>query len=349
MDERRRWRELFDQSDLAINGGKGYSEHTNDEGFLAWAESYILLGYMEMYRATRDRRYLRQLVEHFDRVLRNRDDVRGIADTHARRPLAGWGSTRYSRGEWHVWIVHTGMITLAPAEFVQTVQSDRFLQREFGAKAREYRERIEECIRDADLYWREGPAREEGYYYSPRLNDVLPLNQQNAMGCTLVEMWRATGNVRYLDRATRLAHFFRNRLRTTDPRLYDWAYWPRTDRDDRGSEDISHASLNVEFAVRCAVHGIVFDRRDAERFAGTWLLKVKRPDGSWAGDVGGRGDGAENMPHSVGMWLCLCRQVSSATARALYQDAQRAYAGRTRASAGEIVGLARLARFAGLA
>lgn len=348
MDRRQQLRQRFDQSDRAINNGKGYSEHTNENGELAWAEAYLLLGYMEMYRATGEREYLRKVVEHFDRILRNRDDVRGIADAYARKPLAGWGSTKYSGGKWHVWLVHTGMITLAPAEFVRLVRFDRWLQREFGVKAQEYCQRIEECIRDTDDYWRDGPADGEGYYYSPHLDHVLPLNQQNAMGSVLVEMWRATGVGRYRDRAMRLARFFRRRLRKGEPHWYDWSYWPKRTQDDRGSEDISHASLNVDFAVRCVAEGLVFDRRDAERFANTWLLKIRRADGTWAGEVSGRGNGNAYMPGAGGMWLSLCRVVSRDVGRALYRDISRAFGEKQLLTAPEMVGVARLRRYAAL-
>jgi hypothetical protein len=339
------WRERFDRNDSALREGKGYSESTNENGDLAWAEAYFLLAYVEMYRATRDRHYLRKLVEHFDRVLANRDDIRGIADTYAGKPLAGWGATKYSRGKWHVWIVHTGMITLGPAEFVRLVASDRWLQREFGAAAHTYLQRIEECIRDTEPYWRDGPGAGEGYYYSPFLNDALPLNQQNVMGSVLIEMARVTGNPRYRERVQRLARFFRNRLRTEDARLYDWAYWYRLNGEARGSEDISHAALNVDFAVRCVTEGIVFTRRDAERFANTWLLKVKRPDGTWAGEVGGNEDGSEYMPHAGGMWLALCRVLPKPLAQALYRDVAQAFLQKTVYTASEMFGVAHLCRY----
>jgi len=341
----RRLRELFDESDWAIHQGRGYSESLNENGELAWGESYLLLAYMEMYRATGDRLYLRKLVEHFDRVLKNRDDVRGVADAFAGKTLAGWGSTRYSQGKWHVWIVHTGMITMAPAEFVRLVNRDPFLHPEFGVAAQEYRERIEECIRDAQPFWRTGPASGEGYYYSPVFNGVLPLNQQNAMGSVLIEMWRATGNMRYREQAERLARFFRNRLRTEDPRVYDWAYRYKLNGEARGSEDISHASLNVDFAARCVAEGIVFHRADAERFANTWLLKVRRGDGTHAGEVSGREDGSEYMPGAGGMWLGLCRVLPKPLAQAMYRDVLQAYLKKRRYSASELPGIARLLRY----
>src|SRR5579872_4399732 len=107
----RDYRAEFDRSDQAINAGRGYSESRNNNGELGWQESYLLMAYMDMYRATKATTYLHRLISQFDRVLKNRDDVLGLADAYAGKPLAGWGSDAYSGGKWHVWMVHTGMIT----------------------------------------------------------------------------------------------------------------------------------------------------------------------------------------------------------------------------------------------
>src|SRR5215472_761244 len=66
------YRARFDQSDHALNAGRGYSESLNAKGELAWSESYMLMAYVDMYRATQDPAYLRRLTEHFDRLLQNR-------------------------------------------------------------------------------------------------------------------------------------------------------------------------------------------------------------------------------------------------------------------------------------
>src|SRR5205085_3053791 len=109
-----------------------FSEYDNKTGLLAWGESYLLTAYVEMYRTTGDAGYLQRLVEHFDRMLKKRDDALGLKDVYADKPLAGWGSDDYSKGKWHVWLVHTGMIELGPAEFVHLVRRSKPLQNRFG-------------------------------------------------------------------------------------------------------------------------------------------------------------------------------------------------------------------------
>ncbi|HZP84503.1 MAG TPA: hypothetical protein VFB21_22905 [Chthonomonadaceae bacterium] len=342
----RDYRADFDRSDQAIHEGRGYSEEQNKGGELAWGESYLLMAYMDMYRATGDADYLRHLVAHFDRVLKNRDDVLGKADAFAGKPLAGWGSDAYSGGKWHVWIVHIGMIEWGPSQFVRLVTQEKKLHKEFGAKAAEYKARIAESLRDAEPYWRNGPKADEGYYFEPHLGSVQPTNQQNSLGCVLVEMYRATGDKSYRDKAARLARFFRNRLRMPQPDLYDWAYWPKLEEDGKGSEDISHASMNVTFATLCAAEGIVFTREEIARFGRTWLQKVKRSDGTWADTVGGEGKGNQFMPYSIGLWLNLCGLLPKDLREAFYQDAVRAFSAERLYGASEMVGLARLLRYA---
>lgn len=339
------FRQRFDRSDSAINGGRGYSEARNTGGQLGWSESYLLVGYVEMYRATGDTAYLQRLVDHFDRVLKNRDDALGLSDAYAGKPLAGWGSERYSAGKWHVWLVHTGMITLGPAEFVHLVSRSKTLQSRFAAKAAEYRARIEESIRDADANWRTGPRADEGFYYEPYLAAVQPTNQQDIFGSVLLEMYGATGNRAYRDRAACLARYFRSRLRSPAQDIYDWAYWPRETVDGPGSEDISHASINVDFAARCAEARIVFSRTDAARFARTWLQVVKRPDGSHAANVAGKGVGSKYMPYAAGLWLTLCGIAPGDLSDSLYADALRALSPKEAYTPAEMLGAARLLRY----
>src|SRR5215831_4811075 len=82
----------FDRMNQRVNGGMGYCSSLNTNGELAWGEASILLGYIEMYRATRDRAYLDSFIEHFDKVLANRDDRHRRIDFYRKAPVAGWGS-----------------------------------------------------------------------------------------------------------------------------------------------------------------------------------------------------------------------------------------------------------------
>src|SRR5436309_15305735 len=82
----------FDRMDERVNGGRGFSESLNGDGELAWGEGYILEGYAEMYRGTGSTSYLDDLVDHFDRMLANRDDHHHRIDQIRRTAVAGWGS-----------------------------------------------------------------------------------------------------------------------------------------------------------------------------------------------------------------------------------------------------------------
>lgn len=341
------YHQCFDAFDSAYRSGNGREVPDNSKGRLAWLESYLLQAYMEMYRATGDRRYLRSLCSRFDAMLQLRDDRLGRFDDYTSTALAGWGSSSYNRGgaRWHVFIVHTGMITLGPAEFARTVAGNRALQEEFGTSASAYRNAIDECIRDAERYWRPGPCSDEGYYVDPAFG-LLPLNQSNALGCVLLELSSLDENTTYAERAGRLARFFRNRLRLIDDR-YEWAYWPREADDGTGAEDISHAAINVLFAVRCAQEGIVFNSEDVWRFTRTWLDGVRRSDGTWGGTVRGTGDSARYMPASAGRWLVLCDVLSPEQRIMLCSDVARAFQRQTIERPSQALGIAHLLRFCG--
>lgn len=308
----------FDEADRALNDGQGYSALPNDEGWLAWGESYILNGYVEMYRATRDRRYLDSLVDHFDRLLKGRDDVRGRQDVVRRRILPGWGSSRYSAGKWKVWAVHTGMICRGPVDFIKLVRSDHRLRRDYGERADEYLKRITECVDAFDGEWRSGPAPEEGYYTDPDVK-ALPLNQQNALGIVHLALYQLTGEKRHYYRVRRLAYYMRNRLRHTAAGAAEWSYNPKPDASGKDSEDISHAGINIEFAFRCSEAQIVFDPQDLVAFGQAWL-RVRRGPGEWADRVDGSGRSNTYIPGCFGGWLALAR-----TERGIYDDARTVF------------------------
>jgi hypothetical protein len=330
--------EKFDRDERVVNDGQGYSAMLNDDGWLAWSEAYVLDAYVEMYRTTRNRRYLDSLVDHFDRVLKNRDDMRGVRDVVRKKSLAGWGSSKYSGGKWKVWAVHTGMICLGPVDFVQIVRRDRRLRRDYGAKADDYLEKIRQCVAVFDGDWRNGPASDEGYYSDPEVGP-LPLNQQNALGLVHLTLYQITGEKTHYYRVRRLAYYFKNRLHRVASGPYEWSYNPKPDKSGQGSEDISHASINIEFAARCCQAQIVFDAQDMRAFGKTWQA-VRRAPGEWADNIDGTGGPNSHMPSAVGAWLNLARWD-----RGVYTDSRSAFAPvmDTPATGASLMGIAKLA------
>ncbi len=90
-------RTAFDRMDQRINSGGAYKTATG--GQIAWGESYVMLAYAEMYRATRDTAYLDRLVDHADCVLKQRDDNRGFRDYSGRSRPAWSVGEKYTVAE----------------------------------------------------------------------------------------------------------------------------------------------------------------------------------------------------------------------------------------------------------
>lgn len=315
--ERQGTRTVIDALDKGLQAYAARPVSDNRSGGLAWGDSYFLMACAEAYKATDARRYLSLLTKRFDQLLALRDDRLGKADAFAGKPLAGWGSEKYSAGKWHVWIAHTGMILQGPAAV-----SFRLPE-------------LHQCLADTDAYWHDGPRAGEGYFTDPHLGKLLPLNQQNALGSTLVSLQP--------ERAAKLARFFKNRLRQPERDRYDWGYWPKENDNEPGrSEDISHAGLNIAFAVRCFEAGLVFDKADLLAFANTWLRTVRRDDQTWAETVGGTGKANSYRPGAIAEWLPLLPHLPSPQREALYRDAQTALLAKPVTGPRELLGLARL-------
>lgn len=118
----------------------------------------------------------------------------------------------------------------------------------------------------------------------------LPFNQQNLWGLALLELHRATGEARYLQRARALAQTFRAEMELDDSGAMRWQYWPRfylrgwtasegisINLPQRRAtiapwyEDFSHAGINVEFVLRSAdqLDNTVFSVADVKALGGT--------------------------------------------------------------------------------
>jgi len=304
----------FAKRDKPLAAGDEYG------GPLAWGESRVLRSLVQMAQVTGDTKYLDWFIRRFDAALALRDTELGRRSEFRRTLLPAWGSLKYSKDKYHVWAVHTGMITYPAALFVRHVRSDPALAHRYGAKADAYLRACREALAAHDPEWFDGPGVGEGYYWDLYLRKHLPLNQQNAPGRTLVLMWLITGEGEYRDKASRLARFFKNRLRTRPDGAYDWAYWPELDDPTTSSEDISHASINADFAALCARHlsgdperhpsggrkghGIVFSDDDMTRFARTFTDHVHLGDGKFARNVSGEPED-DRYVGALPRWLAL--------------------------------------------
>ncbi|MBN1492468.1 MAG: hypothetical protein JXA69_21325 [Phycisphaerae bacterium] len=285
-------------------------------GRMAWKEAYTLAALAEMLEATRDVRYAELFVKLADWAAAARDDRQNRRDVVRGRIMPAWGSAHYSQGEHYVFAVHTGVIAAPMARFAGTVRRDPVLSKRYAEAAERFLRIAEEAVAvHADQYT-DGPGENEGYLNNRRTGKLLPLNQQNALGCAWLFIDDATGKPQHRERIRRLAWFLKNRLRKADDGAYLWAYWPPLDGVGQGFEDISHAAINVDFIVLCAERDIVFTGEDLVRLEKTLLAHVIRPDGSVANTVGGTGD-PKNLAGQVLRWGRLATYCRGARERLL--------------------------------
>ena len=286
---------VFDDLDNAINEGKGYKDFLNSDGFptgalLAWSESYLMQAYAEMFQATGDERYLDKLSDHVESVLRNRDDFRGQVDWKGDLAPA-WGTDRYTKeGDWKHFAVHTGMITYPMLEFVQLV-------REFGIdrlsdEAEAILVRVKEAV---DYHDKEWVVQDLGFglytfpedYYG-RPNYICPLNQQAAMGRSLLLLWKLTGEERYRQKATDIAAALKYSFQEDEQGAYVWGVNLGPPSHSNPVDDISHSTITIHFVTLAHQAGIEFTANDMEKITST----VKRlfSGGRVARRIDGTGD-----------------------------------------------------------
>jgi hypothetical protein len=268
-----------------------------DGGYLGWAESYVLTGSDSMYLATGNIAYMQRILNHADLIMANRADRLGIMDGVRNKVMPAWTTGTYTNGVPYAWEVHNGMFGSPIARASYRVMKEPSLYASYGERAERYVRDLTEMAIGFEEDWRQGPGANEGFYSEFYLDGATPpYNLMNAMGKMHVDLYLATGQQRFLERATRLATYFKNRLRLVgSPVRYDWSYSGST-----GSEDISHAAVNVEFAFQCYQAGIVFTATDMQRFANTFL-NMSRGEQGFTATVSGTGD-LSILPSYAGMW-----------------------------------------------
>lgn len=324
-DKRRPARDIFDEierrevvdapaeSAFAMAGdwdGKPWDPPARQQpGVYAWGEAHLLLAYTLQFEATRDARYLDTFIRRFNTLLGLRDDQTGRLDQVRGRIMPGWGSVRFSthpghEGKYTSWAVHVGMILFPAARFIRLAARDPALAIRYAGSLSEFRTAIAESLAAYEDQWHEripppgsiagGPGAPEGWYTEPVIGaaPTLPLNQMNTMGRVMLELALVDDEPRYLDRATKLARFLKNRMILRPDGAYQWAYMPGVEPPylNDSAEDFSHASINADYAVRCYHAGIVFDRQDMDRLLKTLLDVVYRGPGRFTDRIDGSGD-----------------------------------------------------------
>ena len=108
----------YDDGYMGEDLASSLKEVSNDKGGIAWGLSYRLMSLNDMFRATRDPKYLRANLRCIQAILAATDSGLGKALWNGR-VVAAWGCDIYAERGRALFAVHTG-ITVAPMmEFLQ--------------------------------------------------------------------------------------------------------------------------------------------------------------------------------------------------------------------------------------
>lgn len=317
------WTDRFWMAHLALNDGDGFSRETNDAGTLAWAESYLLRAYLEMYRVTMDDRYLRVFVRHAERVVASTDENRGIADWQGRsEPVWSTNSQRYTDGRRIAFPLHTAMITLPLLEFVLLARTHDDLPESYREIARRLERVAVRASATMDESLQRSHSNTESFVVvapnSPRSGSSVslhaPLNEDAAVGLVYLALWRITEEEPYRRKAAGIARHLRASMTRTDNGMV-WTYLcaDRRGRESR-PEDLSHGAIEAEFAVVAFRAGLVFSEVDMVQLGQTLESLWVPPAGfAWLiGEPTSVNQGACKDPaefhcpaDSAGRWLAL--------------------------------------------
>ena len=306
----------FERMDSEFRRGDGYSKLTNENGSLAWGQSYLSEAYLDMYETTKNPKYLEKFVIQTDRVIANTDKNRNLEDYRGRL-VVGWRATKYSPSNLRViHLVHNGMITYPMVKFALMVKNGINLDK-FQDKASAYVQFTEESLSVFDEDWMFNENTEVWYYqfrvreqpvgtlFSAKYQEILmplPFNQQLAAARASLYLCQIQGNEsNFCPKATALAKHFRNRVRQDSKGFYVWDYWygEALDKFYRTREDVSHGGIDIDFAILSHRNSTVFEETDINKFKNTYYQISK--NGSFSRFVDGTG--AAISPTFIPLWM----------------------------------------------
>jgi len=294
---------------------------SNDEGGIAWGLAYEMMALNDMFRATKDAKYLEANVHCVRAVVAARDDKLGVTLwTGVVAPA--WGAEHYAERGRAVFAVHTGMITYPILDCLFLLKEAPEVKGRLGEEYEVFLRAAEEALAYHNRQWRDGPAAGEGHYIGMDQENVcegkpLPGNRLSAMGRALWTSWKLTGNTVHRDRARALGTYIKNRLTLAPDGAYYWPYWlpadpvttPASEKPKSG-EDTSHGTLTAELPFMLAAEGEVFTAEDMKRMANTLLKGFGRLGGGiFLGDVVGNAASKPDYVSSVARWLVVARWV----------------------------------------
>ncbi len=271
-------REAFDEVDK--NGTHPW--YKDNFASLAWGQSYVMQAFVDVYKGTKDKKYLDRLAKIIDDTIAMSDKARGIKDYKGQSNMC-WQSTGFST-QAVCWAAHTGMLAVSMAEMAAFLKKDPSLadhitydQKKLGDKVPGYLQAAKDAAAVHDFEWKQDV--DTGWFiFDPNATSYqhhgkeVPPNMYGAMGMLYTALSDATGEPKFKDRATRLAKRLRKHITTSATTgAFLWNYWTPVGSFVSPGEDLPHAGLTVTSAMRYERSGIEFTKADIAKFAKTFM------------------------------------------------------------------------------
>ena len=239
---------------------------------IGWGAGTAMRGLTAAYEGTGQWGYLADAMRYAEAGFPKRSDRLGYQDEIRNQPVKGWVSEQYSDGEQYAWLVHAGNYLKSVSRLAYLIQNDAEAYGVWGHRVPYLLSEASEVIAEFEaLDWVQVDA-DHGYFKGlpfPTLPDQnLPWNMEHVMGSTYVNMYLATGDAAYQDKAQDMVRYFKDNI--TEYNLPDGtklAEWSYATYDPTRIEDISHGGLSIDFVMSAHRAGLGFSDDDIERFA----------------------------------------------------------------------------------
>jgi hypothetical protein len=183
--------------------------------------------------------------------------------------IIGYGTDWYD-GIYREYMIFDVMI-FYPILQLCNILKDRFQDNStIDSITESYYNLAQEVLNRWEHRWRE--TQDFGYYLTPEVDNII-YNRNSVMGSLLIEMYHFSNNTTLIDRALLIANMIRYQFEEEQyefngitKRMYHWNY-----SNYKGVSDTSHAALDVEFIYNAYQNNLVFDLRDMETIANTYM------------------------------------------------------------------------------
>lgn len=247
----------------------------NDNGRFSNDDGPAIKALLELYKLTKDTRYLEKLKSLVTKLLNNDDIKRGLADQHrGNKILPGWSSTRYTKDNSRTIFLMDDALILIPIieayNYLKNTENSFFTSKDWLERAEKEFELVFKndwkSINNNQGYF------QDIYYTNDDLN--MPMNQYAIVGELCAFLYESTGNSSYKEYAIKTANFLKENL-ILKSNSYLWYYRkPSQKYPSIIYDDFSHSQLVWRFINTMYKLDLVFNDKDIELMRGTFKHQV---------------------------------------------------------------------------